>query len=415
MELALKMRPKILDDLIGQDHITKENSILRKIIEDKLLCSIILYGPPGTGKTSIAMIIANSTDSDFHKVNAVSSGKKDLEQIIKIAKTNLESNKKTILFIDEIHRFNKAQQDYLLPFIEDETIILIGATTENPLFEINSAIISRVKLIELYPITTSDIKSLLETSLNKYYNTIMVEENVLEVISEQSNGDIRFALNILELCCELTKDNCITLDIVKTVIQKPNLQYDKNGTNHFDTASAFIKSIRGSDPNAAIFYLAKMLEANEDIKFIARRLMIVSSEDIGNADPQALIVATNAALAVERVGMPEARIILSQATLYLAMAPKCNTAITSIDKAVNYIRKHPTNNIPEHLRAPHYNKDKQIEHCSDYLYPHEYQNHWCKQRYLPKDVNEKFYSNSHIGYEQTQADYQNNIRKEDVK
>lgn len=409
MKLALEMRPKTLDDIVGQEHITNEKSILRKMVDNELLSSIILYGPPGTGKTSIASVIANTTNADFYIINAVASGKKDIEKIVQIAKDNLIDHKNTILFIDEIHRFNKAQQDYLLPFIEDGTIILIGATTENPLFEVNSAIVSRSQLIMLNPITITNIIEVLNKAIIKYYTNKKFEDNTLEYIAEQANGDIRYALNTLELACGI--DNTISIKLIQSILQKPNIQYDKDGTNHFDTASAFIKSIRGSDPNATEYYLAKMLEAGEDIKFIARRIMISASEDIGNADPQALIVATNAALAIERIGMPEARIILSQAALYLAMAPKCNTAKVSIDNALKYIKKHPTNNVPKHLRAPHYNKDKQIEHCSDYLYPHDYPNHWCKQRYLPEDVNEKFYTNSHIGYEETQANYQNNIRR----
>lgn len=410
MKLAIDMRPKVLEDIVGQEHITNEKSILRKMVDNELLSSIILYGPPGTGKTSIAEVIANCTDAEFHKVNAVSSGKKDLEKIIDTAKKNLESNKRTILFIDEIHRFNKAQQDYLLPFVEDGTIILIGATTENPLFEVNSAIVSRSQLVELHPITINNIIEVLNKAINKYYTSQKFEDNVLEYIAEQANGDIRHALNTLEICCGVS-DDIVTLELVQSIIQKPNIKYDKDGTNHFDTASAFIKSIRGSDPNATEYYLAKMLEAGEDIKFIARRIVIAASEDIGNADPQAIVVATNAALAVERIGMPEARIILSQAALYLAMAPKCNTAKVSIDKALKYVRQHPNNNVPEYLRAPHYNNNKEVEHCSDYLYPHDYNNGWCKQRYLPEGVNEKFYTNSHIGYEQTQAEYQNSVRK----
>lgn len=409
MKLAIKMRPKVLEDIVGQEHITNEKSILRKMVDNALLSSIILYGPPGTGKTSIATVIANSTDADFHKINAVSSGKKDIEQIVKIAQKNLEDNKRTILFIDELHRFNKAQQDYLLPFVEDGTVILIGATTENPLFEVNSAIISRSYLITLNPISKEAILQVLHKAVDLYI-TQSVPEDTLKLIADQANRDIRQALNILELSSGVSED-IITTDTVKSIIQKPNLLYDKDGTHHYDTISAFIKSMRGSDPNAVEYYLAKMLESGEDIKFIARRIIICASEDVGNADPQALVVATNAFLAIERIGMPEARIILSQAALYIAMAPKCNTAEISIDNAINYVKQYPNNDIPEYLRSPHYNEHKKIEHCSEYLYPHDFENGWCKQRYLPEGVNEKFYTNSHIGYEQTQAEYQNNIRK----
>lgn len=411
MNLAAKMRPITINDIVGQPNITKEDSIVRKMIECNILQSLILYGPPGTGKTSIATVIANSTKADFHKINAVSSGKKDIENVVKIAKENEEKQLATILFIDEIHRFNKAQQDYLLPFVEDGTITLIGATTENPLFSVNSAIISRTYLIQLEPISINDTVIVLKKAIEKYYKNTHseVSDDILELIAEQANSDIRQALNILEMCSVLTES--ITIDTVKSVIQKPNLMYDKDGSNHFDTASAFIKSMRGSDPNATVYYLAKMLESGEDIVFIARRIMIAASEDVGNADPNALIVATNASLAVERIGMPEARIILSQAALYVAMAPKCNTAKTSIDNAIKYIRKHPNNTIPEYLRAPHYNSNKEVEHCSEYLYPHNYKDGWCSQKYLPVGVTEKFYSNSHIGYENNQAEYQNNVRK----
>lgn len=409
MKLAIEMRPKVLEDIVGQEHITNEKSILRKMVDNELLSSIILYGPPGTGKTSIAEVIANCTDAEFHKVNAVSSGKKDLEKIIDTAKKNLESNKRTILFIDEIHRFNKAQQDYLLPFVEDGTIILIGATTENPLFEVNSAIISRSYLVTLNPVSKEAILQVLHKAVGLYI-TQNVPEETLELIADQANKDIRQALNILELSSGVS-EGIVTTDIVKSIIQKPNLLYDKDGTNHYDTISAFIKSMRGSDPNAVEYYLAKMLESGEDIKFIARRIVICASEDVGNADPQALVVATNAFLAIERIGMPEARIILSQAALYVAMAPKCNTAKISIDNAINYVKRYPNNDIPEYLRSLHYNEHKKIEHCNEYLYPHDFENGWCKQRYLPENVNEKFYTNSHIGYEQTQAEYQNSIRK----
>lgn len=409
MKIALEMRPKVLDDIIGQEKATGKNSILRKMINKDLLSSIVLYGPPGVGKTSIAMVISNCVDADFHKVNAVSAGKKDLENVIKIAQSNLEDNKKTILFVDEIHRFNKAQQDYLLPFVEEGVVILIGATTENPLFEVNAAIVSRSQLIELQPITTTDIVGLLKKTISIYFKDCEYEDNTLEFIADQSNGDIRKALDTLELAS--TDETKVTMDMLKAIIQKPNLIYDKDGSNHFDVASAFIKSIRGSDPNATEYYLARMLEAGEDINFIARRITIAASEDIGNADPQAICVATNAMLAVKQIGMPEARIILSQAALYLAMAPKCNTAKVSIDTALKYVRKHPSNEVPEHLRAPHYNEFKEVENRSQYIYPHDYKNGWCEQQYMPDSVKEKFYKNSHIGYENVQATYQNEIRK----
>ena len=414
--LADRMRPITIDEIVGQKHLLDTNALLYKMINNDTLTSIILYGPPGTGKTTIAHVIANSTQSEFAELNAVESGKKDIENVCKKAKEALENNKRTILFIDEIHRFNKTQQDYLLPFVEHGTIILIGATTENPYFEINPALVSRSVIFELKPIKNNDIKELIHKALNDKEKglgdlLLTIDDEALNLITEQSNGDVRHALSLLELASLIATNSTITSDNVKEIIQRPHIHYDKDGDKHYDTISAFIKSMRGSDPDATLYYLAKMILSGEDPKFIARRIMIHASEDVGNADPMALVVATNASLAVERIGMPEGRIILSQAALYIAMAPKSNSACIGIDAAIDYIKKHPTNDIPDYLKDAHYKSAKKLGHGIGYLYPHDYPNHWCPQQYLPNDVNEYFYNNSHLGHEKEQADYQNFIRQ----
>lgn len=414
--LADRMRPITIDEIVGQKHLLDTNALLYKMINNDTLTSIILYGPPGTGKTTIAHVIANSTQSEFAELNAVESGKKDIENVCKKAKEALENNKRTILFIDEIHRFNKTQQDYLLPFVEHGTVILIGATTENPYFEINPALVSRSVIFELKPIENNDIKELIQKALNDKEkglgdSSLTIDDEALNLITEQSNGDVRHALSLLELASLIATNSTITSDNVKEIIQRPHIHYDKDGDKHYDTISAFIKSMRGSDPDATLYYLAKMILSGEDPKFIARRIMIHASEDVGNADPMALVVATNASLAVERIGMPEGRIILSQAALYIAMAPKSNSACMGIDAAIDYIKKHPTNDIPDYLKDAHYKSAKKLGHGVGYLYPHDYPNHWCPQQYLPNDVNEYFYNNSHLGHEKEQADYQNFIRQ----
>ena len=414
--LADRMRPVTIDEIVGQKHLLDTNALLYKMINNDTLTSIILYGPPGTGKTTIAHVIANSTQSEFAELNAVESGKKDIENVCKKAKEALENNKRTILFIDEIHRFNKTQQDYLLPFVEHGTVILIGATTENPYFEINPALVSRSVIFELKPIENNDIKELIQKALNDKEkglgdSSLTIDDEALNLITEQSNGDVRHALSLLELASLIATNSTITSDNVKEIIQRPHIHYDKDGDKHYDTISAFIKSMRGSDPDATLYYLAKMILSGEDPKFIARRIMIHASEDVGNADPMALVVATNASLAVERIGMPEGRIILSQAALYIAMAPKSNSACMGIDAAIDYIKKHPTNDIPDYLKDAHYKSAKKLGHGVGYLYPHDYPNHWCPQQYLPNDVNEYFYNNSHLGHEKEQADYQNFIRQ----
>ena len=414
--LAVRMRPQKLDEIVGQSHILNSQSLLYKMIQNDQLYSIILYGPPGTGKTTIAQVIANTTHAVFTQLNAVNAGKKDIltvcEQAEKDAK---EHQKRTILFIDEIHRFNKAQQDYLLPFVENGTVILIGATTENPFFEVNPALVSRSILFELKPITTGDIQRLILRCLRDNERGLgtknqKIDTDALTLLSEQANGDARYALSVLELA-SLQADDIITVNHIESVIQKPHLQYDKDGDKHYDTISAFIKSMRGSDPDAVLYYLARMLESGEDPKFIARRIMIAASEDVSNADPLALIIAVNASLAVERIGMPEGRIILAQAALYIAMAPKSNSAIQGIDTALQYIKDHPSNEEPDYLKDAHYKSASKLGHGVGYLYPHDYPKHWVSQRYLPDSVQAYFYENSHNGYEQVQADYQNNIRR----
>lgn len=413
--LAIRMRPQKIDDIVGQEHLTYKDSVLQKMVANEALYSIILYGPPGTGKTSIANVIANSTNADFKIINAVAAGKKDIEQVVKIAEKNLETDKRTILFIDEIHRFNKAQQDYLLPFVENGTVILIGATTENPFFEVNPALVSRSILFQLRPIDKEAIlkvidKAITEDEILKTSNKT-INQSVKELIAEQACGDTRYALTLLETSFAIA-DTEVTDDIVKQIINKPHLQYDKDGDMHYDTISAFIKSMRGSDPDATLYYLAKMIHSGEDPKFIARRILVHASEDVGNADPWAICVAASAMYAVTTIGMPEARINLAQAALYIAMAPKSNTSCMGIDAALEYVANHPTNDIPYDMRDTHYKSATKLGNGAEYKYPHDYPYHFVRQRYLPTSVNEYFYKNSHMGYEHTQAEFQNHIRKE---
>ena len=397
--LAKRMRPQSIEEIVGQSHILTPDSLLFRMIKNDKLSSIILYGPPGTGKTTIASVIANTTHADFQQVNAVSGGKKDLETICKKAKETLSKNgTRTVLFIDEIHRFNKAQQDYLLPFVEDGTVILIGATTENPFFEVNPALMSRSMLFELKNIEEHDIKKCLERALFDKERglgdlNIDADDEALKLIANIANGDIRHALSLLELASiniNNDENNTITTRNIKSLIQKPHLRYDKDGDMHYDTISAFIKSMRGSDPDAVLYYLARLLESGEDIKFIARRIMIHAAEDVGLADPMALVVATSASLAVERIGMPEGRIILAEAALYIARAPKSNSSCASIDNALKLVSFAGDLPIPDHLKDAHYKSAAKLGHGVDYLYPHDYPNGYVEQQYLPdkiKDVN----------------------------
>lgn len=408
--LAARLRPVTLDEVVGQKHIIGQDKLLYRAIKADKVSSIIFYGPPGTGKTTLAKVIANTTKSDFKQINATIAGKKDMEEVIKGAKDSLGMyQRKTILFIDEIHRFNKSQQDYLLPFVEDGTIVLIGATTENPYFEVNGALISRSSIFELKPLEKEDIKELLqravvdkEKGLGGY--EAQIEPEALEFLADVSGGDARNALNAIEIGVMTTERSDdgwihITIEVASECIQKRVLRYDKSGDNHYDTISAFIKSMRGSDPDAALYYLAKMLSAGESVTFISRRIMICASEDVGNADPQALILAVSASQAVERIGMPEAQIILAQAVSYVASAPKSNAALGIFD-AMKVVRETGNLPIPTHLQDAHYKGAAKLGHGIGYEYPHNYTNNYVKQQYLPYELNGKeFYCPSGNGYE----------------
>ena len=409
--LASRLRPTTLEEVVGQQHIVGKDKLLYRAIKADKLSSIIFYGPPGTGKTTLAKVIANTTSAQFKQMNATSAGKKDMEEVVQEAKnTQGMYGKKTILFIDEIHRFNKGQQDYLLPFVEDGTIILIGATTENPYFEVNSALLSRSIIFELRKLDKEDVKTLLLRAVNDKVKGMgsyhaVIEEDALEFLADVCNGDARAALTAIELGILTTERSAdgiihITIDVASECIQKRVISYDKTGDNHYDTISAFIKSMRGSDPDAAVYYLARMLYAGEDIKFIARRIMICASEDVGNADPMALVVATSAAQAVERIGMPEAQIILSQAVTYVACAPKSNAAYVAIDMAMGTVRNKMTPPVPVHLQDAHYKGAEKLGHGLGYKYAHSYPNHYVDQQYLPDAlVGTKFYEPTENGYE----------------
>lgn len=409
--LAVRMRPRTLDEVVGQSHIIGKDRLLYRAIQADKISSLIFYGPPGTGKTTLAKVIANTTSAQFVQMNATTSGKKDMEQAVSQAKDMLGMyGKRTILFIDEIHRFNKAQQDYLLPYVEDGTIVLIGATTENPYFEVNSALLSRSKIFHLEPLSGKDIAGLIRIAVTDdergmgAYGAEITEEAV-SFIAEMAGGDARAALNAVELGVMTTEPGedgkiVIDLNVAQECIQRKALNYDKNGDNHYDVISAFIKSMRGTDPDAAVFYLARMLDAGEDPKFIARRIMICASEDVGNADPQALQVAVAASLAVERVGLPEGRIILSQAASYVASAPKSNACIMAIDKAQEMVKRADTGQVPPYLRDAHYGGARDLGHGIGYRYAHDYPEHYVKQQYLPDAIrDERFYIPTENGYE----------------
>ena len=418
--LASRIRPSTLEEVVGQEHIIGKDKLLYRAIKADKLGSVIFYGPPGTGKTTLAKVIANTTSSRFRQINATVAGKKDMEEVVKEAQNYLGMyGKKTILFIDEIHRFNKGQQDYLLPFVEDGTLILIGATTENPYFEVNGALISRSIIFELKPLTRENIETLLDRAVTDKekgmgsYNAVL-EEEAREFLADISGGDARAALNALELGILTTKrgeDGKIHIDLetASQCIQKRVVRYDKTGDNHYDTISAFIKSMRGSDPDAAVFYLAKMLYAGEDIKFIARRIMICAAEDVGNADPQALVVAVAAAQAVERLGMPEAQIPLAQAVTYVASAPKSNAACMAVFDAMEAVKSTKTT-VPSHLQDAHYKGSKKMGHGVGYLYAHDYPNHYVEQQYMPSELlGKKFYHPTENGYEKTTV-YETHLR-----
>ena len=409
--LAQRLRPSTIEEVVGQEHIIGKDKLLYRAIKADKLGSLIFYGPPGTGKTTLAKVIANSTKAEFVQMNATTSGKKEMQEAVNQAKNQRGMfQKKTILFIDEIHRFNKAQQDFLLPFVEDGTVILIGATTENPYFEVNGALLSRSNIFQLYPLTNEGIEEILrravydeEKGMGTYGADI--EEDALHFLADMAQGDARTALNAIELGILTTEPSAdgkihITLEVAEQCIQKRAFRYDKTGDNHYDTISAFIKSMRGTDPDAAVYYMAKMLDAGESVTFIARRIMICASEDVGNADPQALQVAVAASQAVERVGMPEARIILAQAATYVASAPKSNAAYVAVDDALAMVRGKRDSGVPNHLRDAHYKGASKLGHGIGYQYAHDYPNHYVKQQYLPDSlVGTKFYVPTENGYE----------------
>ena len=409
--LASRLRPRTLEEVVGQRHILGRDKLLYRAIRADKLGSVIFYGPPGTGKTTLARVIANTTSAEFKQINATVAGKKDMEEVVREAKDALGMyGRKTILFVDEIHRFNKGQQDYLLPFVEDGTLFLIGATTENPYFEVNGALLSRSRIFELKPLEKDDIKELLKRAVRDKERGMgayraAIDEDALEFLADVANGDARAALNAIELGILTTDrgaDGLIHIDlaVAQECIQKRAVRYDKSGDNHYDTISAFIKSMRGSHPDAAVYYLARMLYAGEDIKFISRRIMICAAEDVGNADPQALTVAVSAAQAVERIGMPEAQIILAQAAAYVAAAPKSNAACTAIFEAMKTVEETRTMPVPVHLQDKHYQGAEKLGRGTGYLYAHDYPNHYVKQQYLPDGLTERhFYRPSENGYE----------------
>lgn len=408
--LAKRMCPTSLEDFIGQKHILAKDKLLYRAIQADRLGSIILTGPPGTGKTSLATVIAQTTKSYFITINATVAGKKEMVDVIQEAKKRkITKGQKTILFVDEIHRFNKAQQDYLLPYVEEGLIVLIGATTENPYFEVNQALLSRSTVFQLKALSVKDIESLLYRAVHDLKGMAsfqaVVDQDVYTFLAKASDGDARVALNAIELAILTTPaaedgNRYIDLKVVSECIQKKILHYDKDADNHYDIISAFIKSIRGSDPDAAIYYLARMLEAGEDIHFISRRMIISASEDIGNADPRALIMATNAALAIERVGLPEAAIILSQACHYLATAPKSNATYLSLKRAKEAVKRFGNLAIPAYLRNIVIKGEENIGKEKGYKYAHDYPHHYVEQQYLPDMIKDQcFYKLSNVGYE----------------
>ena len=422
--LASRLRPKTLDQVVGQEHIIGKDKLLYRAIKADKLSSIIFYGPPGTGKTTLAKVIANTTSADFMQLNATVAGKKDMEDVVAKAKQNMAmSGRKTILFVDEIHRFNKGQQDYLLPFVKDGTVILIGATTENPYFEVNSALISRSIVFELHPLSVENIKTLILRAVNDktdgmgIYNGV-IDDDAVMFLAEISNGDARTALNAVELGILTTNPAQdgkihITLEVAQQCVQKRALKYDKSGDNHYDTISAFIKSMRGSDPDAAVYYLSRMLYAGESVDFISRRILICAAEDVGMANPQALVVANAAAQAVHQVGMPEAQIILSEAVIYVASSPKSNSACNAIFAANEVVRSTVTAKVPSHLQDAHYKGSAKLGHGIGYKYAHDYPNHYVKQQYLPDGLEDnRFYEPGDLGYEVEVKNYFKKIKED---
>lgn len=420
--LASRMRPACLEEVVGQEHIIGKDKLLYRAIRADQLRSVIFYGPPGTGKTTLAKVIAATTSAEFRQINATNAGKKDMQDVVEEAERTLAMyQRKTILFIDEIHRFNKGQQDFLLPYVENGTVILIGATTENPYFEVNGALISRSVVFELKPLGKQDIETLLLRALNDRERGMGVyraqlEPEALSLIADVANGDARQALNALELGVLTTEPSAdgrihITPEVASECIQRRVIRYDKTGDNHYDTVSAFIKSMRGSDPDAAVYYLARMLYAGEQVTFIARRIMICASEDVGNADPMALTVAVAASQAVERVGMPEAQIILAQAAAYVACAPKSNSAVNAISEAMDAVAKEKTPRVPGHLMDAHYGGAAALGHGTGYEYAHNFPNHFSRQSYLPEELEgRQFYRMGDLGYEKKMKEWMRFLR-----
>ncbi|SFH47221.1 putative ATPase [Tindallia magadiensis] len=420
--LADRMRPKCINDLIGQDHLLSREKFLARCIKAKRIPSLILYGPPGTGKTTLARLLAKESGSEYFQLSAVMAGVKDIRQVIENANDLLKhSHKKSILFIDEIHRFSKNQQDALLPHVERGLITLIGATTENPYFEVNSALLSRTTVLKLEPLSAKNIICLLKRSLEEKERglgriRILIEDDALMFLADTAGGDARRALNALEiaaLSATPQKDGSVTISLedAQESVQKRGVQYDKDGDQHYDVISAFIKSIRGSDPDAALHYLAKMITAGEDPEFIARRIIIAASEDIGNADSNGLTIATAAHYAVKHIGMPEARIVLSQAVTYLATAPKSNAAYLAINKAMADV-SNITTDVPKHLRDSHYQNASKLGHGNGYLYAHNYPNHYVKQQYLPDVLTGTvYYAMTDQGEEKKHKEYMDKLKK----
>ena len=414
--LAARLRPETLEEFLGQEHIVGEGMLLYRAIKADKLTSIILFGPPGTGKTTLARIIANTTKSNFQRLNATTSGKKDITETVEGARCELgATGRRTILFIDEIHRFNKSQQDTLLPFVEDGTVILIGATTENPFFEVNKALISRSAVFKLEPLAKENLKSLIVRAiaddvkgLGKY--RMEITDDALDFLADAANGDARTALNAIELAALTTDPKpeggiFVDLTVAEQCIRQRALGYDKTGDSHYDTISAFIKSMRGSDPDAALYYLARMLYAGEDPKFIARRIVICASEDVGNADPHALMVATAAMTATDFIGLPECRLNLAQAAIYIACAPKSNAVIAGIDKAEHDVANVQIKTIPPHLKNANYAGERALGHGVGYKYSHSYQNNYVRQQYLPDELKGKIY------YEPTENGVEKKIKE----
>ncbi len=425
--LASRMRPRVLEEVVGQAHIIGPGKMLYRAIKADKLSSVIFYGPPGTGKTTLAKVIAGSTRSEFRQINATSAGKKDMEAVVSEAKETLGMyGKRTILFVDEIHRFNKGQQDYLLPFVENGTVILVGATTENPYFEVNGALISRSVIFELRPLEKEDVRKILQRAVSDQERGVgayaaVMEEDALEFLADMADGDARRALNALELAVLTTEPSSdgkihITLEVAGECIQRRVLRYDKDGDNHYDTISAFIKSMRGSDPDAAVYYLARMLYAGEDIKFIARRIVICAAEDVGMADPMALVVATSAAQAVERIGLPESRIILSEAAVYVATAPKSNASYLAVEEALGLVGKSRQGAVPPHLQDSHYGGAAKLGRGLGYLYAHDFPKHYVEQQYLPDSlVGHKFFNLGDNGYEKKIKEWMSWLKNKERK